>query len=78
MDCLISAILFYGKRGKSVEAQDYKMNRYNPCVASKTVNGKQHTLLRHINNGVKSPYVDPKLNDSFHDWLSKDTERLAL
>ncbi len=41
---LMSGLLFYKKFRASVEAIGYVVNPYDPCVANKTINGKQHTI----------------------------------
>ena len=48
-----------------------KINPYDPCVANKTINGKQHTISWHVDD-LKSSHVDSKVNDDFHVWLQKE------
>lgn len=68
---LISAIMFYKKFRKSVEQQGYIVNPYDPCVANKMIDGKQHTIMWHVDN-VKGSHVDPKVNDNFETWLNQE------
>ena len=68
---LMSGLLFYKKFRASVEKIGYKVNPYDPCVANKMINGKQHTISWHVDD-VKSSHVDPKVNDDFHKWLQKE------
>ena len=68
---LMSGLLFYKKFRASIERIGYVVNPYDPCVANKTINGKQHTLSWHVDD-VKSSHVDPKVNDEFHKWLQKE------
>ena len=67
----MSSLLFYKKFRKSIEAIGYEVNPYDPCVANKIINGKQHTLSWHVDD-LKSSHVDPKVNDDFHKWLQDE------
>ena len=68
---LVSAILFYKKFRASIEQEGFEVNPYDPCVANKMVHGHQMTIMWHVDD-VKSSHVDPKVNDSFIDWLKKE------
>jgi hypothetical protein len=65
-----SSLLFYKKFRKDVESIGFKVNPYDPCVANRYINGKQHTITWHVDD-VKSSHVDPKVNDDFHAWLEQ-------
>jgi hypothetical protein len=65
---LQSSLLFYRKFRKDIESIGFKVNPYDPCVANRMVNGKQHTLSWHVDD-VKSSHVDPAVNDKFLEWL---------
>jgi hypothetical protein len=67
---LISSVLYYKKFRKDVESIGFKVNPYDPCVANRYVNGKQHTIVWHVDD-VKSSHVDSKVNDKFLLWLEK-------
>jgi len=67
---LISSLLYYKKFRKDIESIGFKVNPYDPCVANRYVNGKQHTVLWHVDD-LKSSHVDPKVNDKFLLWLEK-------
>jgi hypothetical protein len=41
---LKAALLFYKRLVKDLTGNGFKLNLYDPCVANKTVNGKQMTL----------------------------------
>jgi len=73
---LVSAILFYKKFRTSIEKEGFRVNPYDPCVANKSVNGSQMTILWHVDD-VKSSHIDPKVNDSFIDWLKKEYGQLG-
>ena len=68
---LMSGLLFYKKFRASIEKIGYEVNPYDPCVANKMINGKQHTISWHVDD-LKSSHVDPKVNDDFHAWLQKE------
>jgi hypothetical protein len=67
---LIAAMLWYKRFRKELEEeQGFEFNPYDPCVANRMVNGKQQTVLFHVDD-LKSSHVDPKVNDDFLDWLN--------
>jgi len=68
---LMSGLLFYKKFRKSIEEIGYEVNPYDPCVANKIIDGKQHTLCWHVDD-VKASHVDSKVNDRFQEWLTKE------
>ena len=68
---LMSGLLFYKKFRKSIEKIGYEVNPYDPCVANKTIRGKQHTISWHVDD-LKSSHKDPKVNDEFQAWLQKE------
>ena len=68
---LMSGLLFYKKFRASIEKIGYVVNPYDPCVANKMINGKQHTISWHVDD-LKSSHVDPKVNDEFHKWLQAE------
>ena len=65
---LEAAFLFYKKLRKDFEENGYKVNLYDPCVANKPINGKQHTIMWHVDDLMAS-HVDPKVNDNFIKWV---------
>ena len=65
---MISSLLYYKKFKKDIEAIGFKINPYDPCVANRMINGKQHTVTWHVDD-LKSSHVDPKVNDEFLEWL---------
>ena len=65
---LQSALLFYKKLKEDMGKIGFEINPYDPCVANRTVGGKQHTVTWHVDD-LKSSHVDPKVNDDFIHWL---------
>ena len=55
---------------KDLESIGFKINPYDPCVANRIINGKQHTVVWHVDD-LKSSHVDPTVNDEFHKWLEE-------
>ena len=67
---LIASLLWYKQFKSDLEGQGFEFNPYDPCVANRTVNGKQHTVLFHVDD-LKSSHVDSKVNDKFLKWLNE-------
>ena len=68
---LMSGLLYYKKFKKAIEGRGYVLNNYDPCVANKMINGKQHTISWHVDD-LKASHVDSKVNDEFEEWLQKE------
>jgi hypothetical protein len=66
--CLRSALLFYKKLLKDLEDRGFVVNPYDPCVANKTVNGKQFTITWHVDD-LKLSHVDVNVVDKMTSWL---------
>ncbi|MGC8483971.1 MAG: hypothetical protein ACP5OE_10060, partial [Thermodesulfobium sp.] len=56
---LVAALLWYKKFRSDLEQQGYIFNPYDPCVANKVVNNKQHTVRSHVDD-LMSNHVDTK------------------
>ena len=67
---LQAALLSYKKLRNDLESIGFKLNPYDPCVAIRMVNGKQHTVTWHVDD-LKSSHEDTKVNDEFLKWLNK-------
>jgi hypothetical protein len=67
---LVSSILFYQKLKNDLMQEGFVINPYDPCVANRMVNGKQHTVTWHVDD-LKSSHVDSKVNDDFLQWMEK-------
>ena len=64
---LTASILYYKKFVTDIKTIGFKLNPYDPCVANRVVNGKQHTVTWHVDD-VKSSHINPKVNDEFYNW----------
>ena len=67
---LQSALLYYKRFRKDIEAEGFKVNNYDPCVANKMVNGKQLTLTWHVDD-IKMSHQDEDVLNNFIEWLTK-------
>jgi hypothetical protein len=69
-EMLQSALLYYKKFRKDIEDVEIKINPYDPCVANRIVDGKQHTITWHVDD-VKSSHMYKHVNDEFLHWLKE-------
>ena len=53
-----------------MEAEDFKFNAYDPCVANRMIERKQQTVRFHVDD-LMSSHVNSKVNDKFEEWLNK-------
>lgn len=57
--CLKSALLFYKKLVADLMEEGFELNLYEPCIANKMVNGKQFTIIWHVDD-LKLSHVNEK------------------
>ena len=67
---LEASLLWYKKLRGDLENYGFVFNPYDPCIANKMVNGKQQTIRFHVDD-LLSSHVDPKVNDSFYEWMNQ-------
>jgi hypothetical protein len=65
---LQSALLFYQKLRNDLEEQGFKISPYDPCVATKHIDGYQMTLVWHVDD-LKVSHKKEKAIDQFLKWL---------
>ena len=53
----------------------FELNPYYPCIANKTINGEQLTLVWHIND-IKASHVEEKVVTRMAKWMRKTYEHL--
>ena len=63
-----SPMLWYKKWRQDIESQGFTVNPCDPCVAKKMVNGKQLTLLWHVDD-VKISHMEEKVVTEFINWM---------
>ena len=64
---LKSALEFYNKLRMDLEENRFVVNPYDTCVANKMVNGKQMTIIWHVDN-LKVSHVNENENTEFAEW----------
>eukprot|EP00978_Attheya_sp_CCMP212_P001665 scaffold3444_cov50-Attheya_sp.AAC.1 len=67
---LVASLLYYKKFVKDIKSIGFILNPYDPCVANRMIEGKQHTVTWHVDD-IKSNHVNFKVNDTFLVWLEK-------
>ena len=74
-----SALLFYRKLVADLLSLGFTINPYDPCVANKTIDGKQMTICWHVDD-LFIGHVDPTVVTSFINWLAQryDTNEKKL
>ena len=72
---MMASILYYQKFTASLESKGFMMNQYDPCVWNKIVNGKQLTIVFHVND-CKLSHVESKVLDDTIEWLHRDYESI--
>ena len=65
---LKSALLFYRKLRRDFEQCGFTVNPYDPCVANKTVDGSQMTVVWHVDD-LKILHKKKKCVDDMVEWL---------
>ena len=65
--CPKSALLFYRKLVSEITSKGFKLNPYDPCVANKTINGKQMTITWHMDD-LKISHVMENEVTKIIDW----------
>ena len=66
-----AAMLFWKNLTKRLKSWGFKINTYNWCVANKKVNGKQLTIVWHVDN-LKISCVDSKVVTEIIKLLNKE------
>ena len=66
--CINSALLFWEKLSKDLKSQGFELNPYDPCVANKMINGKQFTIVWHVDD-LKMSHKDPKEVTKMIKWI---------
>ena len=62
------ALIFYNKLVADLEAYGFTIKPYDPCVVNKMVNGKQLTVMWHMDD-LKISHVDSKVVTGLIDYL---------
>ena len=70
---LKAALLFYRKFVKGLKSIGFKLNPYDPCCANRIVNGKQMTIIWHVDDFKVSHAEESELDD-FIQWVKDNYE----
>ena len=70
---LKAALLFYKKLVKDLISYGFELNVYDPCVANKMINGKQMTIIWHVDD-LKISHEDPNEVTKFIQWIKNNNE----
>ena len=68
---LNAALLFWKKLSGSLEEWGFEQNPYNWCVVNKMVNGKQCTIVWHVDD-LKVSHVDPEVVGDVLDQINQE------
>ena len=74
---LHSGMLSHKKLVKFLESNNFIINPCDPCVANKTVRGKQLTVTWHVDDDVKVSCKDKTAVDEFIQLIRDECENLA-
>ena len=66
-----AALLWYKRFRHELEDVGFKFNLYDPCVANRTRQGSQQTVIFHVDD-LKSSHRLPKVKNDFEKWLNKE------
>jgi len=67
---LQAALLFWRLLSDTLVEWGFKLNDYDKCVANKTINGKQCTIIWHVDD-LKISHVEKRVVDHVIDKLNK-------
>ena len=59
---LVAAMLWYKRFKRDLEKEGFEFNPYDPCVATRIMEGEQHTIRFHVDN-LMSSHCNPRVND---------------
>ena len=72
---MVASLLYYKKFTASLKRRGFIMNPYDSCVWNKMQDGKQLTIVFHVDD-CKLSHVDSKVIDKNIEWLRKEYENI--
>ena len=72
---MVASLLYYRKFAKILTEADFTFNPYDPCVANKIIDGKQMTILFHVDD-CKLSHVNSRQNDRMIEYLRQEYESI--
>ena len=73
---MVASLLYYRKFGKSLTDIGFVINPYDPCVTNKMIDGKQMTILFHVEDDCKLSHCKRKVNDRMIEYLREEYENI--
>ena len=70
---MVTSLLYYRKFVNSLTDIDFVIKPYDPCVANKTIEGKQMTICWHVDD-LKASHVKPSVMNQMIKYLRKEYE----
>ena len=70
---LQATLLFWKLLSNTLKEWGFKLNDYDQCVANNTINGKQFTIIWHLDN-LKISHIDKKV---IEDMIKQLNEKLG-
>ena len=75
--CLKSGLLFWRNLAELLQKTGFVLNPYDPCVANKTINGKQCTVIWHVDD-LKISHSDPTVVADIIAILEKKYGKMSV
>lgn len=72
-----AALLWYETFSCCLKANGFKLNKYDPCVANKIIDGKQCTICWHVDDS-KISHADPKVVDSVIKMIESEFGEMTV
>ncbi len=72
---MVASLLYYNKFCRTLKANEFTINPYDPCVANRQVAGKQQTICWHVDD-CKLSHILTKVNDDFIQILRDKYESI--
>ena len=72
---MVTSLLYYWKFVKSLMDIGFVINPYDPCVANKMIDGKQMTILFHVDD-CKLSHCKRKVNDRMIKYLREEYKNI--
>ncbi len=72
---MVALLLYCKKFGKSLKSKVFKLNPYDPCMATKQVNGEQLTVCFHLDD-CKISHLISKVVEKKIEWLRSECENV--
>eukprot|EP00978_Attheya_sp_CCMP212_P012574 scaffold31431_cov54-Attheya_sp.AAC.6 len=71
---LVASLLYYKRFLKDITEIGFIVNPYDPCVANRQIENKQHTITWHVDD-IKSSHENSKVNDKFQKVVTENLWR---